>query len=72
VRRKFIEADKVSKKSRYSGSLGLYAKFLDNPEIPIDNNSVENGIRPFVIGRKNWLFADAQSGLMWCIILYAH
>lgn len=37
-------------------------KFLDHPEIPIDNNAVENGIRPFVIGRKNWLFADTQSG----------
>ncbi len=36
--------------------------FLDNPTIPIDNNAVENGIRPFVIGRKNWLFADTPSG----------
>lgn len=36
--------------------------FLDNPEIPIDNNAVENGIRPFVVGRKNWLFSDTVSG----------
>lgn len=30
--------------------------------IPIDNNLVENAIRPFVIGRKNWLFYDSQEG----------
>lgn len=36
--------------------------FLDSPEIPIDNNQVENGIRPFVVGRKNWLFAVTTSG----------
>ncbi len=28
----------------------------------IDNNSTERAIRPFVIGRKNWLFADTQAG----------
>ena len=29
---------------------------------PIDNNRAENSIRPFVIGRKNWLFANSQAG----------
>ena len=28
----------------------------------IDNNPVENAIRPFAIGRKNWMFSDSQSG----------
>jgi transposase len=43
--------------------------FLENGYIPIDNNLVENAIRPFVVGRKNWLFsgsprgADASAGL---------
>jgi transposase len=36
--------------------------FLDHPSIPLDNNRAENVIRPFVIGRKNWLFADTQAG----------
>src|SRR5512135_645094 len=48
-----------------SYTLGEWPKllrFLDNPEIPIDNNAVENGIRPFVIGRKNWLFNDSVGG----------
>jgi hypothetical protein len=26
--------------------------------LPIDNNAAERAIRPFVIGRKNWLFSD--------------
>lgn len=37
-------------------------RFLDDPVIPLDNNAVENGIRPFVIGRKNWLFSDTPGG----------
>ena len=30
--------------------------FLDNGEVPISNNLAENAIRPFTLGRKNWLF----------------
>ena len=29
---------------------------------PIDNNPCENAIRPFVVGRRNWLFADMVGG----------
>ena len=29
--------------------------YLEEGDIPIDNNPAENAIRPFVIGRKNWL-----------------
>jgi len=28
----------------------------------MDNNLVENDIRPFVVGRKNWLFFDQPGG----------
>jgi len=28
----------------------------------MDNNLIENAIRPFVIGRKNWLFSVSQGG----------
>ena len=34
----------------------------EDGEIPIHNNLAENKIRPFVIGRKNWLFSDTTSG----------
>ena len=33
-----------------------------NNSYPIDNNVCENSIRPFVIGRLNWLFADTVAG----------
>lgn len=37
-------------------------RFLDHAEIPLDNNRLENALRPFVIGRKNWLFSDTPKG----------
>ena len=36
--------------------------FLDHGEIEISNNQVENAIRPFVVGRKGWLFSDTPEG----------
>jgi transposase len=37
-------------------------RFLDDVRYPLDNNAAERAIRPFVIGRKNWLFADTVAG----------
>ena len=37
-------------------------RFLDDPRIPISNNRAENAIRPFVVGRKNWLFCNSIDG----------
>ena len=36
--------------------------YLDEGNYPIDNNRAENAIRPFVVGRKNWLFSQSQAG----------
>ena len=33
--------------------------FINDPQTPIDNNWVENQIRPIAVGRKNWLFAGS-------------
>ena len=33
-------------------------RYVTNGNYPIDNNACENSIRPFVIGRKGWLFSD--------------
>ena len=35
------------------------SRFLDDGDLPIDNNWVENRIRPIAIGRQNWLFAGS-------------
>jgi hypothetical protein len=37
-------------------------RFVDNGAWPIDNNLCENAIRPFVVGRRNWLFCDTVAG----------
>ena len=37
-------------------------RYLENGARPIDNNLCENAIRPFVVGRRNWLFADTVAG----------
>lgn len=34
-------------------------RFIDDGDLPIDNNWVENQIRPIAIGRQNWLFAGS-------------
>jgi len=36
--------------------------YLENGQIRIDNNDCERAIKPFVIGRKNWLFSKSQKG----------
>lgn len=37
-------------------------RYVKRGDLPIDNNRAENAIRPFVIGRKNWLFSDTPAG----------
>jgi transposase len=37
-------------------------RYVDDGRYPIDNNACENAIRPFVIGRRNWLFSDTVGG----------
>ena len=36
-----------------------------------DNNAAENAIRPFVVGRKAWLFSDTQAGARASALLYS-
>lgn len=35
-------------------------RYADSGELPIDNNPIENAIRPIAIGKKNWLFAGSE------------
>jgi len=41
------------------------------PHLEIDNNWVENNIRPFAIGRKNWLFAASPRGANASALFYS-
>ena len=44
--------------------------FLEHGEVDISNNFAENAIRPFVVGRKNWLFCDSPKGADSSAIVY--
>ena len=45
--------------------------YVCDGDYPIDNNAAENAIRPFVIGRKNWLFSASQKGAVSSANLYS-
>lgn len=45
--------------------------YLDYAEMTPDNNRAENAIRPFVVGRKNWLFAGTPKGARASADLYS-
>jgi transposase len=46
-------------------------RFVENGAWPIDNNLCENAIRPFVVGRRNWLFCDTVAGAQASANLYS-
>jgi len=37
-------------------------RYVEAPYLSMDNNHTENAIRPFVVGRKNWLFSGSPEG----------
>ena len=47
------------------------SRYIENGEWPIDNNPAENAIRPFVVGRKAWLFSNSQRGATASANLYS-
>ena len=46
-------------------------RYLDDGRLAIDNNGAENAIRPFVLGRKNWLFSTSVKGVKASANLYS-
>ena len=47
------------------------ARYLESGLLDIDNNAAERAIKPFVIGRKNWLFAQSVNGARASSVLYS-
>jgi len=45
--------------------------YLEDARLEIDNNRAERAIKPFVIGRKNWLFSNTPNGAYSSSILYS-
>ena len=53
----------LGKAIRYLASNWIkLVRYTEAGYLPIDNNAAERAIRPFVIGRKNWLFSDTPKG----------
>ena len=54
-----------------TGQKAILRNFLLDGRIPISNNLAENAIRPFVVGRKNWLFCNMPKGASASADLYS-
>lgn len=70
--------NKVPKKSstwegfNYSLNQEKYLRvFLEDGEIPIDNNAAESTIRNFCIGKKNWVMIDTVAGAEASAVIYS-
>ena len=46
-------------------------RYTERGDLPIDNNRCENAIRPFVVGRKGWLFSDTPAGAHSSAVIYS-
>mgnify|MGYP000686593732 CR=1 FL=1 len=46
-------------------------RYIEDGHLTIDNNRVERAVKPFVIGRKNWLFSNTANGARASAILYS-
>jgi transposase len=49
----------------------MLARYTERADLPMDNNRCENSIRPFVIGRKAWLFSDTSAGAHASAVIYS-
>ena len=57
---------------RYSLHQEKYLKvFLDDGEVPMDNNAAEQSVRGFCIGKKNWVMIDTVAGAKSSAIIYS-
>ena len=66
------EQSKIGKAIRYClNNWTDLTNYLQDGRIEIDNNLLENAIRPFALGRKNWLFMGSPSGAKAGAIFYS-
>ncbi|MCW7551678.1 IS66 family transposase [Endozoicomonas gorgoniicola] len=69
---KIAPKNKLGKAITYAQNQWPYLmRYLDSGLLDIDNNAAERAIKPFVIGRKNWLFAQCVDGAKASAVLYS-
>jgi hypothetical protein len=62
----------IGKAIRYTLNQWDYlVRYLEDGNLQIDNNAAERRIKPFVIGRKNWLFNQTPRGAKASALLYS-
>lgn len=49
----------------------MLVRYTERADLPIDNNRAENSIRPFVVGRRSWLFSDTPAGAHSSAVIYS-
>lgn len=71
-RQSAVKGSALGKALQYSFNQEKYLKvFLENPDVPLDNNRAERAIRSFTIGRKNWVMIDTIHGAKSSAMLYS-
>ena len=66
-----VPGSKLAEAVAYARNQKAYLNaFPDHGEVDISNNFAENAIRPFTLGRKNWLFCDTPKGAESSAIVY--
>jgi transposase len=69
---KYPRANLMHKAVYYAqNNWGKLTAFLDHAEMPLDNNPIERAIRPFTLGRRNWLFAGSPRGARASAFIYS-
>jgi transposase len=70
--------DKIPPKSKLGEAISYslhqfdkFQRYLEDGRLSIDNNRAERAIKPFVIGRKAWLFSNTCNGVHASAILYS-
>ena len=77
----YLDDEYDSKQVRPKSAIGIAIKYalgqwwkieryLTDGTVEIDNNLVENAIRPVALGRKNYLFAGSEQGAKWGAMIY--
>jgi len=62
----------IGKAIRYTLNQWEYlARYIEDGNLHIDNNAAERRIKPFVIGRKNWIFNQTPRGAEASALLYS-
>ena len=76
--RSWLNTESLTAQGNYGSAVGYALKhmdsvmvYLEDARLEIDNNRAERAIKPFVIGRKNWLFSNTPNGAYASSVLYS-